>query len=83
MTQDLEYEAVPGEHNSLSLQCDEDWGTDPEDRRSRIGVVCRLGGNVVSWKSRMQTTPSISSCEAEYAALFEAGRDAVWILSLL
>jgi hypothetical protein len=37
----------------------------------------------VSWTSRKQTTPAFSSCEAEYAALFEAGRDAVWIRGLL
>jgi hypothetical protein len=73
MTQGLHYDAVPGEQNLLSIHCDADWGTDPEDRRSRTGVVCSLGGNVVSWTSRMQTTPAVSSCEAEYAALFEAG----------
>jgi hypothetical protein len=52
MTQGLQYEEVPGEQNLLSIHCDADWGTDPEDRRSRTGVVCRLGGNVVSWTSR-------------------------------
>jgi hypothetical protein len=83
MTQGLQYTAAPGERSSLSIHCDADWGTDPEDRRSRTGVVRHLGGNVVSWTSRKQTTPAVSSCEAEYAALFEAGRDAVWIRGLL
>jgi hypothetical protein len=83
MTQGLQYEAVPGEQNSLSIHCDADRETDSEDRRSRTGVVCRLGGNVVSWTSRKQTTPAVSSCEAEYAALFESGRNAVWIRGLL
>jgi Reverse transcriptase (RNA-dependent DNA polymerase) len=83
MTQGLQYESVPGEQNSLSIHCDADWGTDPEDRRSRTGVVCRMGGNVVSWTSRKQTKPVVSNCEAEYAALFEARRNAVWIRSFL
>jgi hypothetical protein len=83
MTQGLQYEAMPGDQNSLSIHCDADWGTDPEDRLSGTGVVCRLGGNVVSWTSRKQSMPAVSSCEAEYAALFEAGRDAVWIRRLL
>jgi hypothetical protein len=48
MTQGLQYEAVPGEQSSLSIHCDSNWVTYPEDRRSRTGVVCRLGGNVVS-----------------------------------
>jgi ribosomal protein S24E len=38
--------------------------------------------NVVSWTSRKQNTPAVSSCEAEYAALLKAGRDAVWIRGL-
>jgi hypothetical protein len=42
-----------------------------------------VGGNVVSWTSRKQTTPAVSNCEAEYAVLFEAGPNAVWIRSLL
>jgi hypothetical protein len=48
MKQSLQYEAVPGEQNSLPIHCDADWGVDPENRRSRTEVVCRLGGNVVS-----------------------------------
>jgi hypothetical protein len=83
MMQGRQYLAVPGERSSLFIHSNADWGTDPEDRRSRTSVVCRLGGNVVSWTSRKQTTPAVSSCEAEYAALLEAGRDAVWIRSLL
>ena len=46
-------------------------------------MVCFLGKNLVSWSSRKQSTPSVSSCEAEYVSLFEAGRDAVWIRSLM
>jgi hypothetical protein len=83
MTRGLKYAAAAGEASALSIHCDADWGTDPEDRRSRTGVVCRLGSNVVSWTSRKQPTPSVSSCEAEYVALFNAARDAVWMRSLL
>jgi hypothetical protein len=67
----------------LTIYCDADWATDPEDRHSRSGVVCFLGENLVSWSSRKQSTISVSSCEAEYVSLFETGRDAVWIRSLL
>jgi hypothetical protein len=66
----------------LTIYCDADWETDPEDRHSRSGVVCFLGKNLVSWSYRKQSTPSVSSCEAEYVSMFEAGRDAVWIRSL-
>jgi Reverse transcriptase (RNA-dependent DNA polymerase) len=78
----LRYEST-GPNPALKIYCDADWATDPDDRRSRSGVVCYLGNSLVAWKSRRQATPSVSSCEAEYIALFEAGRDAVWMRSLL
>jgi hypothetical protein len=67
----------------LTIYCDADWETYPEDRHSRSGVVCFLGKNLVSWSSRTQSTPSIFSFDAEYVSLFEAVRDAVRIRSLL
>ena len=75
--------ASTGPDPTLKIYCDADWAFDPEDRHSRSGVVCYLGNSLVAWKSRKQATPSVSSCEAEYISLFEAGRDAVWIRSLL
>jgi hypothetical protein len=67
----------------FTIYCYANGETDPEYRHSPSGVVCFLGKNLVSWSSRKQSTPSVSSCEAEYVSLFEAGRDAVWIRSLL
>jgi hypothetical protein len=43
----------------LTIYCDADWATDPEDRHSRSGVVCFLGKNLVSWSPRKQSTPSV------------------------
>jgi hypothetical protein len=68
---------------ALKIYCDTDWAIDPEDRHSRSGVMCYLGNSLVAWTSRRQATPSVSSCEAKYIALFEAGRYAVWMRSLL
>ena len=69
-----------GEDSSpvLTIYCDADWATDPEDRHSRSGVVCLLGKNLVSLSSREQVTTSVSSCEAEYVSLFEAKRNLTW-----
>jgi hypothetical protein len=62
---------VSGNNMRLTVFVDADWGTDPEDRCSRTGVVCKLGNTTVWWKSRKQVTVALSSCEAEYMALFE------------
>jgi hypothetical protein len=77
MSHGLKYAATTGNGTAVSSNWDADWSTDPKDRRSRIAVVYSLGSNVVSWTSRKQQTPSVSSFEFEYVVLFTAVRDAV------
>ena len=42
-----------------------------------------MAGSPVIWKSRLQSTVSTLTCEAEYAAMFEATKDCAWIRSFL
>ena len=63
--------------------CDSDYAGDPGTRRSTSGHVFMLAGGAVSWQSRLQNIVTLSSCEAEYAALTEAIREALWIRSLM
>ena len=42
-----------------------------------------MAGNPVIWKSKLQSTISILTCEAEYAAIFEAVKDYAWIRNFL
>lgn len=69
----------------LHLECyvDADWGTDLEDRSSRTGVICCLSGSPVWWKSRKQQSIAVSTCEAEYMALFEGVKDVIWLRNVL
>jgi hypothetical protein len=60
---------ISGNNTTLAIFVDADWGSDPEDLCSR-GVVCKLGDTTVWWKSRKQVAVALSSCEAEYMALF-------------
>jgi hypothetical protein len=57
--------------------------TSVTDSKSTWLHTLLLKSNLVSWSSRKHSTPSVSSCEAGYVSLFEAGRDDVWIRSLL
>jgi hypothetical protein len=68
---------------TLTIYADADWGTDPDERYSRTGIVCQLSGNTVWWKSRKQNSIAVSSCEAEYMALFEGAKDVLWLRNLL
>ena len=56
---------------------------DKTDRKSIIGQVFMLGGGPISWLFRKQKSVSISITEAEYIALSECLRQAVWLRGLL
>lgn len=61
---------------------DADWGGDTETRRSTTGFVFLLCGGAVSWKTKLQTSVALSTCEAELMALSDAAREAIWLRQL-
>ncbi|KAG7302557.1 hypothetical protein JYU34_002203 [Plutella xylostella] len=73
------------EKNGLSLTAyvDADWAASAVDRKSYTGYVFKIGNNLVSWESRKQKTVALSSTEAEYMALSDACKEALFIRSFL
>lgn len=71
--------------NNMKVQgyCDSDFAADLDRRRSISGYVFTIGGNVVSWKSSLQQVVALSTTEAEYIALTEAVKEAIWLRGLL
>ncbi|KAI7703162.1 hypothetical protein KC353_g14273 [Hortaea werneckii] len=67
----------------LTGYSDADWGGDPATRRSTSGYIFMMGGGPISWCSKRQATVALSSCEAEYIALTQATKEAVWLRLLL
>ena len=63
--------------------CDADWAGDPNTRRSTTGYVFKLAGGPISWKIRLQPTVALSSTEAEYRAITEAGQELLWLRNML
>lgn len=53
--------------------------TDKDDSKSQSGYVFCLNGDAVSWKRSKQNTVADSTTEAEYIALSDAAKEAVWI----
>uniref|UniRef100_A0A803QHD5 Mitochondrial protein n=1 Tax=Cannabis sativa TaxID=3483 RepID=A0A803QHD5_CANSA len=64
---------------SLEVFCEEDWASDPDDRRSTTGYCIYLGGNLVTWKSQKQATISRSSTEAEFQSLASVVSEVTWL----
>lgn len=62
---------------------DADWAGSIDDRRSFTGYVFKMNGGCISWDSRKQTTVALSSTEAEYMALSEVSKEAVYLRRFL
>jgi hypothetical protein len=67
----------------LMAYTDSDWAADSIKRRSITGYFFKLANGIFSWQSRAQKTVALSSTEAEYMALSDTSRQAMWIKTLL
>jgi hypothetical protein len=61
---------------------DSDYAGDLNNRRSLTGYVFTIGGCGVSWKASLQATVALSTTEAEYMAISEACKEAIWLRGL-
>ncbi|KAJ8719262.1 hypothetical protein PYW07_016818 [Mythimna separata] len=61
---------------------DSDWANDSVDRRSYTGFCFVLANGIISWECKKQRTVALSSCEAEYMAISEACKEAIYLKAL-
>lgn len=81
-TKDLKLGCNRDEQLDLVAYSDADWASS-YDRRSTTGYLIYVGGNLVSWLSKKQSTFALSSTEAEIIAATETMRELLWIQNLL
>jgi hypothetical protein len=62
---------------------DADWGANPDDRKSYTGYIFIFANCSVSWEARKQQTVALSSTEAEYMALSDATKEAIYLRRFL
>ena len=62
---------------------DADLGGDVGSSKSTSGYIYTISGTAVSWMSRLQKCVSLSSTEAEYVAIADAGKDLIWLADYL
>lgn len=60
-----------------------DWGGDVETRKLVSGYLFMMAEGEISWASRKQTIVVTSTCEAEYIAVTDACKKAVWLLRVV
>ncbi|KAJ9548963.1 hypothetical protein OSB04_021506 [Centaurea solstitialis] len=61
---------------------DSDYGGDMDGRRSLSGYVFTMGSCAISWKAVLQPTVALSTTEAEYMAVTEGFKEAIWLKGL-
>lgn len=62
---------------------DADWGANTVDRRSYSGYAFIFAGPTICWEARKQRTVALSSVEAEYMAISEATKEAIYLRDML
>jgi transposase InsO family protein len=67
----------------VSGYVDSDYAGDLDRRRSTTGYVFTLAHGPISWRSMLQPTVALSTTEAEYMAVTEAVKEALWLQGLV
>ncbi len=68
----------------VTAYADADYANDTSDRRSILGWIVKLNGDVIMWRSKKQDgAAALSTCEAELYAQTECAREVLWLRHLL
>nr|GEW63199.1 retrovirus-related Pol polyprotein from transposon TNT 1-94 [Tanacetum cinerariifolium] len=62
---------------------DSDYAGDLDGSKSTAGYLFTLSGRTISWVSKLQLVVAMSTMEAEYVAVAQANKEAVWLKMLL
>ncbi|GJY20035.1 retrovirus-related pol polyprotein from transposon TNT 1-94, partial [Tanacetum coccineum] len=79
----LVYGTNHGNHVDVAGFVNSDYAKDPDKGRSITSYAFLVQGCVVGWKATLQHVVALSTIEAEYMALTEAVKEAIWLRGLL
>ena len=74
-----------GKENGANIMgyVDFSYAGDLYTKRSLTGYIFKVYGNIVSWKSNLQSVVALSTTEAEYIVVIEALKEAMWLWRLV
>lgn len=77
----LIYGGASGEDSKAEIEgyVDSDYAGRMDSRKSISGYVFTMFGTTISWKATLQKVVALSTTEAEYIALTEAVKGALWL----
>jgi transposase InsO family protein len=78
----LTYKPSGNTKTAIQGYCDANFAAD-DDRKSISGYVFMLAGAPISWQAKKQSTIALSTVEAEYTAMTQAVKEAIWLQNLL
>ena len=82
-THDYKLVYIREEDKGLVAYTDSDWAADKIQQHSVTGYFFKLANGIILWRSHAQKTVALSSTEAEYMAISDCSRQAIWIKPLI
>ena len=82
-TKEIGLKLMRGFGLKLTMFADADYAAASNDRRSVSGVAVMLGDTAIGWKSSTQKCVTTATCEAEYVALCDASKEALFTRAVL
>ncbi|CAJ2646442.1 unnamed protein product [Trifolium pratense] len=79
----LKYTRTDPRRDALEGYVDADYAGNIDTRKSLSGFVFTLFGTAVTWKANQQSVVALSTTQAEYIALVEGVKEAIWLKGMI
>ena len=79
----LKYTRTDPGRDALEGYVDADYAGNVDIRKSLSGFVFTLFGTAVTWKANQQSVVALSTTQAEYIALVEGVKEAIWLKGMI
>ena len=79
----FKYTRAAQDEDALEGYVDSSYASNVDTRKSLSGFVFTLYGTTISWMENQQSVVALSTTEAEYIALVEGVKEAMWLKGMI